>query len=125
MRRSPYGLGYPDRIESNVASLDFLALAKLEFAAPDMVKFPCLRLAYDALKQGGTAPAILNAANEIAVQSFLDKKISFMEIPQVIEFVLNATNVESVESIEQLINIDMQARKSAEEAVMTMTRSIC
>lgn len=120
-----YGLGYPDRIESNVASLDFLAIAKLEFAAPDMVKFPCLRLAYDALKQGGTAPAILNAANEIAVQSFLDKKISFMEIPQVIESVLNATNVESVESIEQLINIDMQSRKSAQEAVMTMTRSIC
>ena len=120
-----YGLGYPDRIESNVASLDFLALAKLEFAAPDMVKFPCLRLAYDALKVGGTAPAVLNAANEIAVQSFLDRTIGFMEIPQVIESVLSGTNIESVDSIEQLINIDAQARKSAEKVVMTTKRLTC
>lgn len=120
-----YGLGYPDRIESNVASLDFLTLAKLEFAAPDMVKFPCLRLAYDALKVGGTAPVVLNAANEIAVQSFLDRTIGFMEIPQVIESVLSVTNIESVDSIEQLINIDAQARKSAEKVVMTTKRLTC
>ncbi len=120
-----YGLGYPDRIESNVASLDFLTLAKLEFAAPDMIKFPCLRLAYDALNLGGTAPAVLNAANEIAVQSFLDSKIGFIKIPQVIESVLNDTNIEAVDSIEQLIEVDYNARQSAEKIVTTMTRSTC
>src|SRR5690606_16408655 len=66
-----YALGYPDRLESGVASLDFFKIAKFEFEAPDIVKFPCLRLAFDSLRIGGTAPATLNAANEIAVEAFL------------------------------------------------------
>jgi 1-deoxy-D-xylulose-5-phosphate reductoisomerase len=120
-----YGLGYPDRIQSNVASLDFLSLAKLEFYAPDMEKFPCLRLAYDALKTGGTAPAILNAANEIAVQAFLESKIGFMEISQIIESVLNATSTEAVYSIEQLIEVDAKARKFAEKIVTSFKSTTC
>lgn len=112
-----YGLGYPDRIQSNVASLDFLSIAKLEFAAPDLIKFPCLRLAYDALKAGGTAPATLNAANEIAVKAFLEKQIRFMDIPNIIESVLNATLTEPVVSIEQLIQTDKTARVRAQQFV--------
>lgn len=115
-----YGLGYPDRIQSNVASLDFLTMAKLEFCAPDLIKFPCLRLAYDALKAGGTAPAVLNAANEIAVKAFLEKQIRFMDIPNILESVLNATVVEKVVSIEQLIEIDTQARARIQQLLATL-----
>lgn len=112
-----YGLSYPDRITSGVASLDFLKLAKLEFDAPDMVRFPCLRLAYDALNYGGTAPAILNAANEVAVQAFLDDQISFLGIPQLIETVLSQSTFSAVESIAQLVAVDQQARKLASQIV--------
>lgn len=115
-----YGLGYPERIQSNVASLDFLSMAKLEFYAPDLIKFPCLRLAYDALKVGGTAPATLNAANEIAVQAFLAQQIRFMDIPNIIESVLNATLTEQVESIEQLIQMDKAARVRAQQCVSAL-----
>lgn len=112
-----YGLSYPDRITSGVNSLDFLTLAKLEFSSPDIERFPCLRLAYDALRKGGTAPAILNAANEIAVQAFLDDKIQFLQIPQLIETVLLESAIEEVMSIEQLIEVDRHARLSAESII--------
>jgi len=108
-----YGLGYPDRLASGVSSLDFLSLAKLEFYPPDMKRFPCLRLAYEALAAGGTAPAILNAANEVAVEAFLAEQIGFMDIPAIIESVLSATQVENVVSIEQLVAVDSKARQAA------------
>lgn len=112
-----YGLSYPERITSGVSSLDFLTMAKLEFSSPDMERFPCLRLAYDALRKGGTAPAILNAANEVAVQAFLDDKIQFIQIPQLIEKVLLESAIEEVTSIEQLIAVDRLARLAAESIV--------
>jgi 1-deoxy-D-xylulose-5-phosphate reductoisomerase len=108
-----YGLGYPERLSSGVSSLDLLITARLDFCAPDTVRFPCLRIAYEALNIGGTAPAILNAANEIAVEAFLAEKISFMDIPNIIESVLSAAKVEYVESIEQLVAVDMLARQGA------------
>ena len=108
-----YGLGYPERLSSGVSSLDLLTTARLDFCAPDMVRFPCLRIAYDALKVGGTAPAILNAVNEIAVEAFLAEKIGFMDIPIIIENVLNVANIEDVESIEQLVAVDNKARVEA------------
>ena len=108
-----YGLGYPERIFSGVSSLDLITTARLDFCAPDTVRFPCLRIAYDALKAGGTAPAILNAANEIAVEAFLAEKIGFMDIPSIIESVLSAAKVEHVESIEQLVVVDNLARQVA------------
>lgn len=116
-----YGLGYPERLSSGVSSLDFLTTARLDFCAPDLVRFPCLRIAYDALNMGGTAPAILNAANEIAVEAFLAEQIGFMEIPQIIETVLSAANVEVVESIEQLVAVDKQAR----QATLAQMRVLC
>ncbi len=108
-----YGLGYPDRLTSGVSSLDLLKTARLDFCAPDMVRFPCLRLAYEALVAGGTAPAILNAANEIAVEAFLAEQVGFMDIPNVIESVLSASMIEEAYSIEQLVAVDAAARQAA------------
>jgi 1-deoxy-D-xylulose-5-phosphate reductoisomerase len=108
-----YGLGFPDRLESGVSSLDLLKVGRLDFVAPDLVRFPCLRLAYDALHAGGTAPAILNAANEIAVESFLADQIGFMHISTMIESVLSASKFENVTSIEQIVAVDAEARSRA------------
>ena len=108
-----YGLGYPERLSSGVSSLDLLTTARLDFCAPDTIRFPCLRIAYDALNAGGTAPAILNAANEMAVEAFLAEKIGFMDIPNVIDGVLTVAKVDHVESIEQLVAVDTMARQSA------------
>lgn len=105
-----YGLAYPERIVSGVKPLNLIEVAKLEFEAPDLQRFPCLRLAYDALSLGGTAPAILNAANEIAVAAFLQEKIQYLDIPKLIENTLEKLAVEPVESIEQLLAVDDEAR---------------
>lgn len=108
-----YALGYPQRIESGVASLNLLEIAKLEFEAPDTKRFPCLQLAYDALRLGGTAPAILNAVNEVAVAAFLSKQIHFLDIPAVIAKALDTIKITPVTSLEQLITVDAEARRFA------------
>lgn len=105
-----YGLGFPDRIAAGVKPLSLIEVAKLEFEAPDSQRFPCLRLAYEALAAGGTAPAMLNAANEVAVAAFLQEQIAFMQIPQLIEDTLQALPTVAVESIDQLLAVDAQAR---------------
>jgi len=115
-----YGLGYPERLSSGVSSLDLLTTARLDFCAPDLVRFPCLRIAYEALNMGGTAPAILNAANEIAVEAFLAEKIGFMDIPNTIESVLTVANIEQVESIEQLVVVDLLARTDARRRINSL-----
>lgn len=116
-----YGLGFPDRLTSGVSSLDLLKIARLDFVAPDMHRFPCLKLAYDALKAGGTAPAILNAANEIAVEAFLAEQIGFLDIPKAIDAVLSATAIEQVESIEHLVAADLMARNAAQQWLSSRT----
>ncbi len=110
-----YGLAYPKRISAGVKPLNLMEVAKLEFEAPDVVRFPCLRLAYDALKAGGTASAILNAANEVAVAAFLESKIQYLDIPVLLEDCLTHLPVEAVESIPQLIEVDKQARHYVSE----------
>lgn len=110
-----YGLGFPDRLSSGVSSLDLLKTARLDFVAPDTQRFPCLKLAYDALKVGGTAPAILNAANEIAVDAFLTERIGFLDIPKAIDAALSSANIEQVESIEHLVAVDLLARKTTQQ----------
>ncbi|OIR17739.1 1-deoxy-D-xylulose 5-phosphate reductoisomerase [mine drainage metagenome] len=112
-----YGLGYPDRLTSGVSSLDLLKTARLDFSEPDMIRFPCLQIAYDALNAGGTAPAILNAANEVAVEAFLTEKIGFMDISEIIQSVLAASNIERVTSIEQLVAVDEISRQAAFQRV--------
>ena len=110
-----YALGYPARIDSGVSSLDFLSLHQLEFEAPDTQRFPCLQLAYNALNAGGTAATVLNAANEIAVNAFLTKRISFMGISDLIASTLDSMPVETVSSIEHLEEMDQLARRYAND----------
>ena len=100
-----------------MSSLDLLTTARLDFCAPDLIRFPCLRIAYEALNMGGTAPTILNAANEIAVEAFLAEQIGFMDIPNTIDAVLAAASVEQIESIEQLVAIDVHARLAARKQI--------
>jgi 1-deoxy-D-xylulose-5-phosphate reductoisomerase len=110
-----YALGYPERLQSGVGSLDLFKIGQLNFEAPDINKFPCLRLAYEALKLGGNAAAILNAANEIAVEAFIQKTIKFTDIPRLIEFVLNKSSIKDVSDLNMLIDTDAAARDSARE----------
>lgn len=109
-----YALGYPERIASGVGALDLFKVARLDFEAPDTARFPCLRLAFEALQRGDTAPAILNAANEVAVQAFLANKIAFMDIPRLIEDTLCSVSVGAVLRLEDLIAVDQEARQVAE-----------
>jgi len=113
-----YALGYPDRLESGVSSLDLFKIARLDFELPDTRRFPCLRLAFDALKLNGTAPAIMNAANEIAVAAFLDEKIGFTQIPTLIESVLTNSNIQAVTDLDMVVTADQAARAAASEWVL-------
>jgi len=117
-----YGLAYPERIDSGVASLDLFKVATLNFVAPDFERFPCLALAYRALRAAGTTPAILNAANEVAVAAFLDKQISFLSISRVIEAVLDALPVSSVGCLEDVLGADAEARRAAQQQVRKSIR---
>ena len=112
-----HAMAWPERIESGVEKLDLFAIAKLEFEKPDYNRFPCLRLAEEAIRTGGTAPAILNAANEIAVASFLDNKLKFTDIAFVVEQTLTKLSSQSVETLEQILNADKEARDEAEQWV--------
>ncbi len=110
-----YALAYPERIESGVGPLDLLKVATLDFVAPDFARFPCLALAYQALRAGGTAPAAMNAANEVAVAAFLDRQIPFLAIPRMIEDVLAAIPVAAVNTLDDVLNADAVARAAALE----------
>jgi 1-deoxy-D-xylulose-5-phosphate reductoisomerase len=108
-----YGLAYPERIEAGVAPLDLFKIARLDFVAPDFERFPCLALAYRALRTGGTAPALMNAANEIAVDAFLNQRIAFLDIPRLIADVLDELPALAVTVLEDVLEADAQARSAA------------
>jgi 1-deoxy-D-xylulose-5-phosphate reductoisomerase len=110
-----YALTYPERKANCLPPLDFAKLAQLTFEEPDSERFPCLGLAYKALKSGGTMPAALNAANEIAVQAFLDDKIRLSDIPKIIESVMNLHKIQSVTNLETILSADKLARRHANE----------
>jgi len=114
-----YGLAWPERIEAGVAPLSLTQLAALSFSEPDFAHFPCLSLAFAAAKAGGTAPTVLNAANEIAVAAFLDEGMPYLRIPLVVEKVLNTLPVVNADSIECILDIDVQARKVARDFIKT------
>ena len=109
-----YALAWPERIASGVAPLDLFAIAKLDFVAPDFVRFPCLALAYQALRAGGTVPALLNAANEVAVDAFLNHRIAFLDIPRLIESVMVAVPRSEVRQLQDVLDADAAARASAQ-----------
>ncbi|TCO83715.1 1-deoxy-D-xylulose 5-phosphate reductoisomerase [Plasticicumulans lactativorans] len=108
-----HALAWPERIASGVSALDFCRVARLDFLAPDVDRFPCLRLAYDALAAGGTAPAILNAANEVAVAAFLDGAIRFTDIARTIAGVLDRLNCTPADGLEAVLAADARARAAA------------
>jgi 1-deoxy-D-xylulose-5-phosphate reductoisomerase len=110
-------LSWPERIESGVAPLDFTTLGGLEFERLDALRFPCVSLAREAIREGGTAPAALNAANEIAVEAFLGGRLPFTGIAGVIDQVLAETHVEPLESLEQVYAADVEARALASRFV--------
>ncbi|MDH3513902.1 MAG: 1-deoxy-D-xylulose-5-phosphate reductoisomerase [Gammaproteobacteria bacterium] len=108
-----HALAWPERIESGVKSLNLFEVARLDFESPDLERFPCLRLAYDAARGGGTMPAILNAANEVAVQAFLDRRIGFTNIPHVIEHALSKVSSSRDNRLETVLSDDMRTRDVA------------
>lgn len=117
-----YGLAYPERIDAGVAPLDLFKIATMNFTAPDFERFPCLALAYQALRAAGTAPAVLNAANEVAVAAFLDKQISFLSIPRVIKSVLDALPVGIVGCLDDVLGADTEARRAAQQQLKKSSR---
>jgi 1-deoxy-D-xylulose-5-phosphate reductoisomerase len=117
-----YALTYPDRWQSPLPSLDIHNLSKLEFLKPDREKFRCLGLAYQALRTGGTAPAVMNAANEVAVDAFLNKDLAFNEIAQVIESVLEAHTAREITDLDAVLKADKWAREEAREISRTPNR---
>ena len=108
-----YALAYPQRLENSLPSLDLFSLRALHFQPPDHDRFPCLQLAIEAVRCGGTMPAVLNAANEVAVQAFLEGSINFLAIPKVIEAVMARHNVEALENISVALEADRWAREQA------------
>jgi 1-deoxy-D-xylulose-5-phosphate reductoisomerase len=119
-----HALGFPERIESGVTPLDLAAIGQLSFERPDAQRFPCLGLAYTALREGGTAPAVLNAANEVAVAAFLDGKLRYTAIPQVIEQALARIPAAPADSLETVLEVDRNARRAAADCVaMLMGRA--
>ncbi len=115
-----YALTYPERLPSQVPGLDWTAISRLDFSPPDPQKFPCISLAYSSLEMGGTAPAVLNAADEVAVGAFLERKIPFTDIPRIIDATLQAHDLQRADSIDAIMAADAWAREYARN-VMTQT----
>ncbi|MFS2046508.1 1-deoxy-D-xylulose-5-phosphate reductoisomerase, partial [Stenotrophomonas geniculata] len=111
------GLGWPQRIESGVAGLDLLAQGRLDFEAPDTDAFPCLALAWQAMQAGGTAPAVLNAANEEAVSAFLQGRIGFLTIPELVANALSTLPTQPADTLEVLLSADQRARQLTLNAI--------
>ncbi|OTG66345.1 1-deoxy-D-xylulose-5-phosphate reductoisomerase [Acinetobacter silvestris] len=112
-----HALAWPKRIQTHVPPLDLFVHSQLDFQAPDLIRFPALRLAREAMQAGDLAPAILNAANEIAVAAFLQQQITFLQIAQVVEYTLNQVQNNSAQSIEAILDIDQCARVVASQRI--------
>jgi 1-deoxy-D-xylulose-5-phosphate reductoisomerase len=117
-----YALHAGESVDLGISPLDLAALGQLTFEAVDLEAFPCLRLAVQAARAGGTAPCVLNAANEIAVHAFLEDRLRFLEISEVIERTLSELGSEPVRAFESLYEADRRARTVAGEAVATLTQ---
>ena len=112
-----YGLSHPERIDSGVKTLDFRTLGRLEFQTPDTETFPCLSLAYAAIGRGGNAPAVLNAANEVAVMAFLEGRLPFLAIPDIVAQTLDSVAWEPAEDLSVLMASDTEARRYANNRI--------
>ncbi|MDD5227628.1 MAG: 1-deoxy-D-xylulose-5-phosphate reductoisomerase [Methylococcales bacterium] len=112
-----HALAYPERFESGATPLDIFAVKHMDFEPADLQRFPCLRLAYEAIQMGGTMPTILNAANEIAVEAFLNEKIRFTDIPLMIEKTMQAISMQTADNLETILATDQNARVVAEKLI--------
>ena len=117
-----YGLAWPERIDAGVAQLNLTQLAGLSFSEPNFSQYPCLGLAFAAAKAGGTAPAILNAANEIAVAAFLDDGLPYLKIAEVVERTLNAVPAVAADSLEIILAADAKARQITSDLILNIQR---
>lgn len=117
-----YGLAWPERIDAGVAQLNLTQLAGLSFSEPNFSQYPCLGLAFAAAKAGGTAPAILNAANEIAVTAFLDDGLPYLKIAEVVERTLDAVSVAPADSLEIILGADAKARQITSDFILNIQR---
>jgi len=117
-----YALNYPERLENGLPSLDLAKIRDLNFFKPDKDKFACLDYAYEAIRSGGTMPAVLNASNEIAVQSFLKEEIAFLDIPKVIRETMDQHSREEIGSLEDVLRADQWARDNAVEYVQKLKK---
>jgi 1-deoxy-D-xylulose-5-phosphate reductoisomerase len=115
-----HALGWPERIESGADALELLSVGALQFEAADTSRYPCLALACEALQTGGTAPAVLNAANEVAVQAFLERRIPFLSIPEVIEQTLGHVTARAADSLDIILADDALAREHAAELITSV-----
>jgi 1-deoxy-D-xylulose-5-phosphate reductoisomerase len=112
-----YALSYPERLPDVSPGLDLASIATLTFQEPDRDLFPCLGYAYDALKAGGSMPAVLSAANEVAVRYFLEEKIGFLDVPRVLKFVMEAHAPVTFKTVDEVLKADLWARREAEKII--------
>ncbi len=117
-----YALTHPERIMNDLSPLDLVRTGSLEFYEPDTTKFPCLKLAREAARTGGTAPAVLNAADEVAVSAFLQRKIAFTDLPKIVNRVLDNHAVMADPSIHDILHADLRARRETEKIIERMAR---
>ena len=115
-----HALAYPERFESGASPLDIFAVKHMDFEPADLARFPCLRLAYEAITAGGTMPTVLNAANEIAVEAFLNEQIRFTDIPVVIEKTMHEIPVQKGDSLEKILEMDDKARVIANQTIQNL-----
>lgn len=119
-----HALAWPERIDSGVAPLDLFSVGRLDFETPDPRRYPCLELAYAAWRRGGTAPAVLNAANEIAVQAFLDGELAFARIAAVIETTLATCSIAAGATLDEVLAADHAARATARTQIVTTQQRV-
>ena len=115
-----HALAWPERIDSGARSLDLAVIKNLTFEKPDAGRFPCLGLAYEALRAGGTAPAVLNAANEVAVEAFLARRLPFTGIARVIADTLSAVPARAAQGLEAIMVADTEARNAASTRILAI-----
>ena len=118
-----HALAWPDRFDSGAEPLDLFQVKRLDFDPPDFDRFRCLHLAYEAARVGGTVPAILNAANEVAVAAFLERQLPFTAIPELIEHCLNTVSCQSAETLDTVLEADRQARATAHQRLLHYRQS--
>lgn len=120
-----YALSHPNRLALDLPALDLCSMCNLTFDEPDLKRFPCLALAYEALALGGTAPAVLNAANEVAVDAFLNEKIAFLDIANVIRATLHGHAIMPLEHIDEVLRADLWGRKEARRLIDNAAKGVC